>query len=68
MLRHIRDYALVQNIIILGTFVFVLTGVSIMYARGELELDHFLKSIDISIGIILGSELLRKIGGENGKR
>lgn len=65
--NHIKDNDLVRNVIILVVLGFVLLGLLIMYIRKDLQFEHFQTSLDIAIGIVIGSGLL-KLLNKNGDK
>ena len=61
--EYIKDNDLIRNIILVTLFAFVLIGLIVLYIKGDLEFNHFLTSIDIAIGIIIGTGLLKLLRG-----
>jgi len=56
---HIKDNDFVRNLILLGLTVFILVGVIVLYCKGDLKVEHFYTALDVAIGIVIGTGILK---------
>lgn len=61
MLEHIKDDHLVRNVVILLLISFFVVGFTVMYVRGDLDIGYYRNSLDIAIGIAMGSVIMRTL-------
>ena len=57
----IKDDGFAKNSVIFILLLFVIVGALAMYLKNQLDIDHFLTSLDIAIGIIIGGYLINAL-------
>ncbi len=57
--EHIKDNDFVRNLILLGLTIFIIVGIVALYCRGDLKVDHFYTALDVAIGIVIGTGILK---------
>lgn len=57
----IKDDGFAKNFVVFTIVLFVIIGILGMYFKNQLDIDHFLTSIDIGIGIIIGGYLINAL-------
>jgi len=60
----ISDNDFMRNFVILLLVFFVFIGIIILFLTGNLEMGYYRSSIDIAIGLVIGTGLLKLLKGK----
>lgn len=58
-INHIKDGVFVRNLLILIFAIFIVIGITVLYLKGDFDVERYKATLDISIGTIFGTGVLK---------